>query len=281
MNNTPLAINDLKLPVMPESLRIIRAEQAKAEPDLEQIIGTISSDVGMAAEVLKTVNSPLFSRGQSISSIPTAIMLLGMTNVIDVCAATTLRDTMHCPGGIPSLERFWDTANDVALASAMIAHELSGLPADMAYTLGLFHDCGIPVLMCHRVDYLTVLKQGELDELVVLEKARYGLTHAQIGAHISKAWQLPQPISAAILMHHHFSRAVAHHEEVGEDVISLIGILKMAEHISHEFRGVAFRNGQGDLEWERDSAMVLSHFELDEVDFGDLKARILTELGSS
>lgn len=277
--NSRQRVSDLKLPPMPESLQTIRAERAKASPDLDHVIDTIAKDVSMAGEVLKTINSPLFSPRQPVSSIPNAVMMMGLGNVLNLCAAVSLRQTMQCTKGNLALDRFWDTANDVAIAASLLARHLSGIPADMAYTLGLFHDSGIPVMMCHHADYVDTLKQGEQGDLVALEKQRYGVSHTQVGSHISKSWGLPRGITAAIMLHHHFPEAVAREEELGEDVISLIGLLKMAEHISKTFRGLAFRNQSDDMEWEAIGEMVLSHFELDSDDFSDLKERLLSELG--
>ena len=279
--HTQQRLTKLKLPPMPESLQTIRAEQAKASPDIDHVIDTIARDVSMAGEVLKTINSPLFSPRQPVSSIPNAVMMMGLDNVLNLCAAVALRQTMQCTKGNLALDRFWDTANDVAIAASLLARHLSGIPADMAYTLGLFHDCGIPVMMCHHVDYVETLKQGDQGGLVALEKQRYGMSHTQVGSQISKSWGLPRAISAAILLHHHYPEAVARHDEVGEEVISLIGILKMAEHISMEFRGLAFRNQTHDREWDEIGEQVLSHFELGETEFGDLKPRLLAELGEA
>ena len=96
---------------------------------------------------------------------------------------------------------------------------------------------------------------------------------------IAKSWKLPQEITAAIGYHHSFSELLAHNERVNEVVVSLVALLKMAEHTSREFRGLAFRSDVQDREWETLSAMALSHFDLDEDDFQDLMQRTIPELG--
>jgi len=275
------AVADITLPPMPESLHQIRAEQARAEPDVERITAIIAADVGLAAEVLKTINSPMFRRRQPLSSVPNAVMLLGLSNVLNIVAGAALRRTLECGSNKLSLTRFWDTAGDVAYAAAALAGRLSGVPADTAHTMGLFHDCGIPILMCRHPDYLDTLKSASRPDaplITSLECQRHGVDHALIGARVSRSWLLPEAIGSAIEHHHELPRLVASNE-VDEMVISLVALLKMAEHVSNEFRGAAFRSGADDREWDEVGVMALSHFDLDPTDFADIKDDILGELG--
>lgn len=277
-----VSLSDLTLPPMPESLQQIRAEQAKAEPDAGRIVTIIAGDVGLAAEVLKTINSPMFRRRQPLSSVPNAVLLLGLNNVLNLVAGAALRRTMECGSNKLSLNRFWDTAGDVAFAAAALASRLSGVPADTAYTMGLFHDCGIPLLMCRHADYLDTLKAASrpgAKPITTLERERHGLDHTVVGAHVSRSWLLPEAISTAIEHHHELPRLVASDEAADELVISLIALLKMAEHISSEFRGAAFRSGADDQEWDEVGLTALSHFDLDPTEFSDIKDDILGELG--
>lgn len=272
--------SSLTLPPMPESLQQIRTEQAKAEPDVGRIVSIIAADVGLAAEVLKTINSPLFRRKQPLSSVPHAVMLLGLANVLSIVAAVSLRQHMNCGDNKLSLNRFWDTASDVAFAAAAFARRLSGVSPDVAYTVGLFHDCGIPILMCRYADYLDTLKEAEGGAAITeLENSRYGLNHAQVGELVCRRWNLPAEIGSAILHHHDFAALVTRDEPADQQVVSLVALLKMAEHASKALRGVAFRNNAADLEWERLAPLVLGYFDLEPEEFADIKEDVVDMLG--
>jgi len=275
------AKDGITLPAMPEVLQELREAQRKDELDAGRISKLIASDVALSAEVLKTINSPLFSRGQTISSINTAVILLGPANVLNIVSATALRQTMSYANGQQRMDRFWDTAADVAYAAARYAEELSGIPADMAYTLGLFHDCGIAVMMQRYGDYVDTLKEARNKQVVItsLEDEKYPFNHARIGGMISSKWMLPESISNAISNHHRFADLVAADDGVDEVLVTLVALLKMAEHTSHRFRGLAFRDDVEDREWSELETMVLSHFDIDSDDFEDMNERLLLELG--
>lgn len=268
---------------MPEALQRVRQEQAKAEPDIARITDAIASDVSLSAEVLKTVNSPAFGLRQAISSIPNAVMLLGLDQVVNIVSSMALRASMKGLVGI-RLERFWDTAGDVAHTASAFARDLTGIPQDVAYTLGLMHDCGIPVLMAHLPEYKAFISAAQRRpniNIVLAERHQYGIDHADLGYRIGRSWNMPELVTDAIRHHHRFDALIDGTVEVSEEVVSLVAILKMAEHVSHAFRAAMFRgvDEDEDFEWQRVGAFVLGYFELSELDFEDWKDRLLSELG--
>lgn len=271
----------LTLPPMPDSVQRIRTEQARPEPDIDRITEAVAGDVSLAAEVLKAVNSPAFGLSQTIGSIPNAVMMLGLDNVLNVVNGVALRISMG-QGCNLKLDRFWDTAGDVATVASTLARELTGHPSDVAYTLGLMHDCGIPVLMCHLPGYREHLEAAQRqpgDNVTVAERERFGIDHAQVGARISATWNMPQSITHAIRSHHHFEALTEPDNPFGDDVASLVGVLKMAEHVSNRFRGLAFRNLDADHEWDQVGSWVLGYFGMSAVEFADRCEDLVAVLG--
>ncbi|WP_455205807.1 HDOD domain-containing protein, partial [Kaarinaea lacus] len=150
-------VQGIDIPVRPAILQKIMEIQSQDEPDMDAVAGLIGSEVSLSAGVLKAVNSPLFGLRHEMSSIQQAVTLLGMNNVINLVIGISLR--LEIGGNFNvAVERFWDTASDVALISAGLAKQLGNVPPDEAYTLGLFHDCGIPLLMLKDDNYVQLLK---------------------------------------------------------------------------------------------------------------------------
>ena len=279
MSTAPIQETPLKglvFPPMPASLARIREELGKESPDLPRVVDIVSSDPSLAAEVLKTINSPAFRRRSPLSSIPSAVMMLGFTKVMNITTAASLRTGFGMEG--PWMERFWEMAGDVAMSMAVLAREVSGIPPDTAYTLGLFHDVGIPLLAGRFPDYEATLKSASRDSnrtVTELEHERHGIHHAIVGGYLSHAWHLDPAIIQAIRHHHDYDLLAAPGSDAGEEVVTLVGLLKMAEQVCNAYRGMAFRNVADDYEWERIGGRVLRQFDLTEVQYQDMTDSII------
>lgn len=73
-----------KLPILPGiAARILEVVRDKSS-NLSEIADILSSDPPLSAEVLKTVNSPLFFLSSKISSVHRAVSLLGIDVVKNI-----------------------------------------------------------------------------------------------------------------------------------------------------------------------------------------------------
>ena len=186
----------IKLPPRPSILAVLMTERNKANPDMRKISTMIARDVVLSAAMLKTVNSPYFGLRRKIDSIDQAVMTLGTDSVFNILSGLVLR-TMNS-GNNPQLTRFWDNAENTAFVAALIAKRVPGIPHNIAYTIGLFHDCGIPMMMNRFPDYMATLKLAETFQdrtLTKTEDDRHSTNHATIGYLLSKNWNLSETIS--------------------------------------------------------------------------------------
>ena len=261
------------IPPQPKIMIEVMNESAKPEPSLVLIADTISGDVGLASAVLKTINSPFFGMRREIESINQAVMLLGLRNVANLVTGYAMRNSIKGKCAI-SLERFWDTASDVANISAAISRKLTlNIKPDEAYMLGLFIDCGIPILATKFEDYKKVLIEGNAEpdrEMTEIEDKHYNTNHAVIGYYTSRSWGLSESIRQAILRHHDIETLYQNDgdsESMHRD--NLIAIQKMAENIAHTSRHLSEH-----LEWDRVKEMTLDCVGLNETEYEDLKEDI-------
>jgi len=112
-----------------------------------------------------------------------------------------------------------------------------------------------------------------------IESEHFRVNHAEVGYHIARSWNLPEEITTAIRYHHRYDELMARRSGLSPNVLTLVSLLKMAEHISESFRAAAFRAGHEDNEWNAASHQVLAHFDLVDDDFEDLEAKLLLMLG--
>jgi HD-like signal output (HDOD) protein len=253
----------LKFPSCPDVVTMLQEEMHREEPDLKRISRKIAADVGLAGAMLKAVNSPAFGLNRKVGAVSQALSLLGLRNVASMATALILKGTL---GSGVELKRFWDTAEKAAFLCAFLAQRLRGMPAEEAYTAGLFHDCGIAMLLSHNPGYLGALDAANHDVMrsfTEAEEASVGTNHCAVGYFLARHWSLPDSLCQTILRHHDID--VFSDSSVSGQVCNYIGVIHIAEHIQHKTM-----RSTTDIEWVRFEPHVRRHFALGEEDFINL-----------
>ena len=255
-------IKGIAIPPRPTVLVEVDRELARGSPDMKRIASLVAKDVGTAAAMLKTINSPFFGLRSKVASVPQAIQLLGTSNVRTVVTSIVLRNAL---GGI-SLDRFWDASEKVAMIGALICSVVPTTPREAAYTMGLFRDCGIPILMQRFPEYKDVLKEaaGDSRPLTAIEDQRLGTHHATVGYVVARSWGLSDDICQAIL-HHHDWQSLEAEGSISALSRMLVAVSRLAEHLND-----AVLRMRQDREWEMCGPVILSYLGLSESDYSDL-----------
>ncbi len=275
------ALQGISVPPQPQIMVDLQMEQYMPDPDLETIAKLISQDPGLAGALLKIVNSAHYGLSNKIASIQRAVNLLGSRSIINLINAQSIKGEMS-DETIVTLNRFWDTAQDVAMTCLTLAKRIGSQAVDEAYALGLFHDCGVPLMLKRFPDYMSVLEDayasaGERQRVVDTENQVFNTNHAVVGYYTARSWRLPEHVSNAIANHHNALAVFSDDSPRNAQLKNLLAILKMAEHIcaSHRVLG----NTSVDHEWNTVGHLVLDYIGLSEYDFDNLKQTI-QELGS-
>jgi len=254
-------VQGLVIPPRPEVVTVLFEEMSRDEPDLMRVAKAISADVGLAGAMLKAVNSPLFGLTRKAQSVNQAVNLLGLRNVGNIATGLVIRQTLN-GAEPPMLQRFWDTAEKVAALCVYLARKLRGIPSDEAYTYGLFHDCGIPLLMGRFPNYREVLiaaNQAADRSFIAVEEEALGTHHCAVGYFLARSWGLGDDLCQAILLHHDVH--IFSDPKVSGTTRSFAGIGHMAAHIHHQLM-----RSTVDVEWIKFEEAICSHFALTEED---------------
>ena len=275
------ALLGISVPPQPQIMVDLQMEQYMPEPDLGAIAKLISHDPGLSGALLKIVNSPYFGLTNRIVSIQQAVNLLGCNTVINLINAQSIKGEMS-DETIVTLNRFWDTAQDVAMTSLTLAKRIGSQAVDEAYALGLFHDCGVPLMLKRFPHYMNVLEQayaaaGADCRVVDTENRAFNTNHAVVGYYTAKSWRLPDHVSNAIANHHNALAIFSDESSRNSQLKNLLSILKMAEHICASYRVLG--NQVDDHEWNSIGPLVLDYVGLSDYDFENLKQTI-RELGA-
>ena len=274
-------LQGISVPPQPQIMVDLQMEQVMPSPDLRAIAKLISRDPGLSGALLKLVNSPFFGLTNRIASIQQAVNLLGCNTVINLINAQSIRGELT-DEAIVTLNRFWDTAQDVAMTCLTLAKRIGYHSPDEAYTLGLFHNCGIPLMIKRFPNYMTVLEEAyasATDErrVVDTENRLLNTNHAVVGYFTAKSWNLPLHLCEAIASHHNALAIFTEDASRDAQLKTLLAILKMAEHICSSYRVLG--NQSVDHEWNAIGHLVLDYVGLSDYDFESMKLSI-RELGA-
>lgn len=199
-------LRDIGIPPRPTILARIENEMRKDEPDFKLLADIISTDMGLAASVIKVSNSAYFGVGRRVRTILEALLVLGLKLTVTTIAGISIQRAFP---NLPNLDRFWEASSCMARVCGWLAQRLRGrvkFRSEDAYTFGLFRDCGIPVLMVPFPEYREILKQAEADGMCLftaIEDASLSINHAIVGAELAEDWMLPAEISEGIRYHHY------------------------------------------------------------------------------
>lgn len=249
--------------------------------DLEEIGNIISHDPGISAAVIKIVNSPAFGLVRRISSIPQAVVMLGVDRVVSILKTLLLRKSMDDLETHIDMKVFWEVSASVASVASTICRQLNLAIADEAYTLGLFHNCGVPILASMHHNYQQVVEHSysrEDGRITSEEFSHFGVHHAAAGYRVARVWNLPKVICLAVKNHHSVDRVLDDQSIENPTLKTLLCVLKMAEDMVDLPEKLA--QCDVDFEWQKISGKVLEFTGLSEYDYEDLRDAVRYTLGS-
>ncbi len=204
-------IRSIAIPSSPRILTELNQEMAKHEPEYKTIALLVSRDVSLTAKILKIANSSFFALPQRVKSINAALSVLGLDHFNNIVLTSAFRDAMktfRLP--VREMDVFYHHALQVAHACHWIAqnsHSKKGtaVPPNQAYMLGLFHDCGMPMLALKFDEYYAEVCSRCADgtPIIEVEEALYRTNHCVVGSFLAKAWRLPETVCDSIQYHHY------------------------------------------------------------------------------
>jgi HD-like signal output (HDOD) protein len=249
-------VRDIVIPPCPELLTALQLEMRQADPDPAEITRLAGSDVAMAAALMRTANSPLYSRARPAHTVAEAVSLLGLGQTAAILTGFLTRQAI--PVHSPLIEHFWETSTRRSLAMAFIARQLYGVDAEVAQTCGLFMHVGLPIMLQGLRGYSGTLAEAMARQdrsFTETENAVHRTDHAVVGAIVARTWFLPPVIAFAIHLHHDFH--VLRVSSIPAGVRTLLALCAVAEHLVADYEGV-----QPQTEWERHGPACLDYLQI-------------------
>ncbi len=196
------------LPTIPVVAQRAMAIARDEHSSMREIANVIAQDHALASAVLKVVNSAYYGLRQKVGTLPLALTILGVREIMDLVLGIAIISAFpHAPGDeLFSRGALWRASAQCAYAAKKLAHGIGlGRLGSEAFLGGLVRDIGLIVLDFYVHDEFTAVLRAARDEgLTALQaEARHlGTTHASVGAWLAEKWAFPAPLVRAIAFHH-------------------------------------------------------------------------------
>jgi putative nucleotidyltransferase with HDIG domain len=188
------------LPTLPGIVIKLSKMAEDPETTTEQMGRVISRDHILATKLLKLVNSAFYGFPQRISSLNSAIILLGFNVIRSLIISASIFEIMEDQD-----RELWEHSLGCAVASNVLATRLGLSDPEEISTAGLIHDIGKVAIKMELPDEHEQIKQMVEERRVstiTAEREILGLDHAEAGSWLTRSWNLPAKLVEPIACHH-------------------------------------------------------------------------------
>jgi HD-like signal output (HDOD) protein len=221
-----------QLPAMPHSaLTVLQLDNDVSKVNINDLVRPIEADIGLAAQVLKFLNSSYFGFQSAISNVKQGIALVGIRIVKNFVLWKAVFSLIpKSKTGSFDVTMLWQDSLRRAMFSRFLLLELKKGDPEMAFAGALLQDMAIPLLLKKKAtEYENVLEKLALPlhaRLSVMEKEAFGWNHADAGAVLGKNWKLPKQLVDLIENHLQVEQYVPNFEQYPEQaIVSLSALL--------------------------------------------------------
>lgn len=224
----------VKLPPQPKVVEELERLLRSDEADLRALARVISQDAGITAMLFKAVQSSAYRQHQPFDNLEKILQAIGLKQTLNLVQAIALMGANKVSKHRKAYECFWSRSQTIAQLAMLIADErvmVCNVFPDQAYLAGIFHDCGVPLLMERFPSYCRAMHLEENDTWIDLleEDKKYQADHCVVGYFVARHWHLPEFICEAIRFHHDLPQLVP------GDSRSLAAIIQLAIHAYHQY----------------------------------------------
>lgn len=247
----------IKIPPQPRVLEELRQRVQRKELDVRRLARVIEQDPGVVAMLFKVVANPAYRQHQPFDSVEQILHAVGVRQTLNLIQAIALSSAGGLGKNRLAYETFWSSSQRVGQLAMLIADEriaVCNVFPDQAYLAGIFHDCGVPLLMQRFPTYCQEMMHGRAGDWIDLaeEDRKFNTDHCVVGYLVARHWSLPDFIANAIRYHHAMNELGDH------EARSIVAILQLAIDIHYRDLRVA------NPEWEQAKLEVLPELGLSE-----------------
>jgi putative nucleotidyltransferase with HDIG domain len=195
------------LPTIPAAAMAVMQEAESATSTASTVANQIAQDHALTARVLRLANSAYYGLSRQVDDLQEAVVVLGMRSVrnLAIVAATYPWMSVALKGYGLGPKQLWTHSFAVAVAAQLLGRTSQKADEDVAFTAGLLHNLGKLAMSIWLEKRITAMLQYAMRENMTfdeVERKLFGYDHAEVGAHLAEAWNLPPKLVTAIRYHH-------------------------------------------------------------------------------
>ncbi|MBI5017493.1 MAG: HDOD domain-containing protein [Deltaproteobacteria bacterium] len=184
------------LPALPLVAQEALALLSNPTTEPEELQAVLSRDPALALSVLRLANSAFYRRKRAISTLASAILLLGFKTIHTLILSSAVHRVLAAAG--PHANLLWEHCFAAGVACRELRRRVEGHgdAAEEAFLAGLFHDIakGVMAAKFPRVYARSIGTAGELAQL--------GFHHGHLGQVLLEQWEIPVALADAVGTHH-------------------------------------------------------------------------------
>ncbi len=188
----------------PEVVQRLSALVTSEDATPGDVARVIQHDTYLTAAVLRIANSPLHAPLVPVETVPRAVMMLGMRQILSLVTAASLMRLMS-PRDVTARRTFWRHAACAATAARALAVACGGADPGKAFVAGMLHDIGHLLVMGNLPDVAAQIARRATDNDMPLQAAErdlLGYDHCDIGRRLLTEWRLDEAMADAAGTHH-------------------------------------------------------------------------------
>ena len=217
-----LDADQLELPSLPEVALRIREEADSEMVSAVSLAREVGEDPGLAAQLVKVANSPMFRATRSIDDLSQAISRLGVEYSANMVTGLAMQNMFQATNEFVDnqLRKVWRSSTEVAAWSSILCKKFTKLRPDQATLAGLTHCIGtLPILSWVEEHDHMIRDSMTLD--TVIESI-----HPTIGTMILKHWNFADDIVAVPEHYQDLNRNVA-----AADYVDIVCVAHLFTHM--------------------------------------------------
>jgi putative nucleotidyltransferase with HDIG domain len=218
-------------PMLPTVAAELLALSQRANVDFDAVASLLKQDTLLAGRTLMIANSALYRGTMPLRSIKQALVRLGLNCMRDLVleAALSIR-IFHADDYV----EWMDAVRLHNIAVAHISREIARhrqLDPELAFLCGLFHDVGLAACVLLMEEMPRHMRPADMG---VVWPAMHEI-HEEISAMLTRHWQLPAELVAAVGHHHDYT--------IDGVVNPMAAVVGLADLYSDQARLLAHRLG--------------------------------------